>query len=195
MMYEFVAGNVEEISPTHVVINTHGVGYFIHISLNTFENIRGNNNLKIYTHLAVKEDSHTLFGFADKKERMLFRHLISVSGIGTATARMVLSSLNENEIIGAILNGNVALLKSIKGIGPKAAQRMILELQDKLGKLDVDYELMKGGLSTHMNEATDALLALGFGRTAIEKVLVKVSNELGEGSDTEQLIKKSLKLL
>lgn len=193
-MYEFIEGQVEDISPTHVVVNAGGIGYFLHISLNTFENIRGNPNLRIYTHLAVKEDSHTLFGFADPKERRIFRELIGVSGIGVATARMVLSSLTENEIISAILNGNVALLKSIKGIGPKAAQRMILELQDKLGKLEGDFDLT-GGRASHMNEATEALQALGFGRAAIEKVLLKVSKDLGENADTEELIKKSLKLL
>lgn len=194
-MYEFVEGSVEEVSPTHVVVHSHGIGFFVHISLNTYEKIRGVKQLRIYTHLAVKEDSHSLFGFYDRKERMLFRELISVSGIGTATARMVLSSLSENEIIGAILNSNVALLKSIKGIGPKAAQRMILELQEKLGKVGVDYHTGEGGKTMQLNEATEALLALGFGRAAIEKVLLKVSKDLGEGSDTEDLIKKSLKLL
>ena len=194
-MIEFLEGKVEEISPTHVVINANGVGYFVHISLNAYEHITGKKQLKLLTYLSIKEDSHTLFGFYNQTERVIFKHLISVSGIGTTTARIILSSLNHNEIIGAILNGNVPLLKSIKGIGPKAAQRMILELKDKMQKLGGDIPNIASAGNKEINEALEALMALGFARNAAEKVVIKVSKDLGNSATTESLIKNSLKLL
>ncbi|MCB9260909.1 MAG: Holliday junction branch migration protein RuvA [Flavobacteriales bacterium] len=194
-MFEFIEGEIAELSPTQVVINANGVGYLAHISLNAFEKFNGKSKLRLLTHLVVKEDSHTLFGFYDHAERSLFRHLISVSGIGPATARMVLSALNHKEIIGAILNGNEALLKAIKGIGPKAAQRMILELRDKVGKID-DTNLVKSNSSSgNIYEALEALTALGFARAAAEKVAYKVMSDLGENATTENIIKNCLKLL
>lgn len=194
-MIEFVEGTVEELTPTHAVINVNGLGYFVHISLNAYERLQGKKQLKLLTYLSVKEDSHTLYGFYDAMERTLFIHLISVSGIGTATARMILSSLNHNDLIGAIINGNVPLLKSIKGIGPKAAQRMILELKDKMTKLGGD--LTSSNISNHnqFNEALEALQALGFGRLAAEKAVLKISKDLGDTATTENLIKNSLKIL
>lgn len=194
-MIEFIEGRVSEITPTHIVVEANGIGYFMHISLHAYEKFRDQKSLKVLTHLAVKEDSHTLFGFYNATERDIFRQLISVSGVGTATARMILSSLNQKEIIGAILNGNVALLKSIKGIGPKAAQRLILELQDKMGKLNDGnmYETVLPTSST--TEAVDALMALGFGRMIAEKTVLKVRSAHGNETSTEDLIKKSLKLL
>lgn len=194
-MIEFVEGTVEELTPTHAVINVNGLGYFVHISLNAYERLQGKKQLKLLTYLSVKEDSHTLYGFYDAMERTLFINLISVSGIGTATARMILSSLNHNDLIGAIINGNVPLLKSIKGIGPKAAQRMILELKDKMTKLGGD--LTSSNISNHnqFNEALEALQALGFGRLAAEKAVLKISKDLGDTATTENLIKNSLKIL
>lgn len=183
------------MSPTYVVLDTGGLGYKLHISLSTFEKIKDKKQLSLFTHLSIKEDSHSLFGFADPKERLIFRELISVNGIGTATARMVLSSLSEDEVLHAILNGNIALLKSIKGIGPKAAQRMVLELQDKFKKLDTNISLPPTGIQAHIEDAVEALTALGFARRSVEKVLIRVSKELGDDTDTEELIKKSLKLL
>ena len=194
-MIEFVEGSVEVLTPTHAVINVNGMGYFVHISLNAYEHLQGKKQLRLLTYLSVKEDSHTLYGFYDALERTIFLHLISVSGIGTATARMILSSLNHNDLIGAIINGNVPLLKSIKGIGPKAAQRMILELKEKMTKLG--GEVSSAGTSTHnqFNEALEALQALGFGRLAAEKAILKISKELGNEATTEKLIKNSLKIL
>lgn len=195
IMIEFLEGAVEEMSPTHAVINVGGIGYFAHISLNAYERLNGKKQLRLITHMVVKEDSHTLYGFYDHTERTIFRHLISVSGIGPATARMILSSLNHNEIIGAILNGNVPLLKSIKGIGPKAAQRMILELRDKIGNLGNEISSGTTAGNQSFNEALEALQALGFARSSAEKALIKISADLGDSVTTEDLIKNSLKLL
>jgi holliday junction DNA helicase RuvA len=194
-MIEFVEGTVEELTPTHAVINVNGMGYFVHISLNAFEKLRDKKQLRLLTYLAVKEDSHTLYGFYNALERTMFIHLISVSGIGTATARMILSSLNHNDLIGAIINGNVPLLKSIKGIGPKAAQRMILELKDKMTKLGAQVSTLGASTNNQINEALEALQALGFGRLAAEKAIIKISKDLGPNSSTENLIKNSLKIL
>lgn len=194
-MIEFVEGKVEELTPTHAVINVQGMGYFVHISLHAYEKLQGQKTLKLLTYLSVKEDSHTLYGFFNTLERSIFLHLISVSGIGTSTARMILSSLNHNDLIGAIINGNVPLLKSIKGIGPKAAQRMILELKDKMTKLGGDVTATHLSKNNHFNEALEALQALGFGRLAAEKAILKISKELGDSATTESLIKNSLKIL
>jgi len=193
-MIEFIEGNIEEVSPTHVVINCNGMGYFIHITLYTYEHIQNKKNLRLLTHLAVKEDSHTLYGFYQRAERDVFLQLISVNGVGLATARVVLSSLDHKEFISAILSSNIPLLKSIKGIGPKAAQRMIIELQDKLGKMEGGLPL-SGGSSDVGLEALDALMALGFSRLAAEKALIKVKKSEESAMSTEELIKKSLKLL
>lgn len=184
-----------EVSPTHAVISANGVGYMLHISLYTFEKLRGQKEAKLKAHLVVREDSHTLYGFADDAERQMFRHLIGVSGIGSATARMILSSLSEKELVQAIIQSNVALLKSIKGIGPKAAERMVLELRDKVGKGVTGGLMMPTGVNTAVQEALDALMALGFARSATEKVLMKVSHDSGPQASTEELIKNCLKLL
>jgi holliday junction DNA helicase RuvA len=194
-MIEFVEGEVRELTPTYVVIKAGGLGYKLHISLSTFDKIKEKKNLSLFSHLSIKEDSHTLFGFAGPQERLIFRELISVNGIGTATARMVLSSLSEHEVLHAILNGNIALLKSIKGIGPKAAQRMVLELQDKFKKIDDNVTAPAQGVQVHIEDAVEALTALGFARRSVEKVLIRVTKDLGAETDTEELIKKSLKLL
>ena len=194
-MIEFIEGNVTELSPTHVVVEAGGVGYFLHISLLAYEHMRGKPQLRVLTHFSVKEDSHTLYGFYNATEREIFRHLISVSGVGPATARMILSSLNQNEIMNAILNGNVALLRSIKGIGPKAAQRLILELQDKIGKMSDESQLLSPISGDVSREAVDALLALGFARAVAEKAVTKIRAQNEGTITTEELIKKSLKLL
>jgi Holliday junction DNA helicase RuvA len=194
-MFDFIEGHLVEISPTHAVISANGVGYMLHISLYTFEKLRGQKEAKLKAHLVVREDSHTLYGFADDAERQMFRHLIGVSGIGSATARMILSSLSEKELVQAIIQSNVALLKSIKGIGPKAAERMVLELRDKVGKGVTGGLMMPTGVNTAVQEALDALMALGFARSATEKVLMKVSHDSGPQASTEELIKNCLKLL
>lgn len=194
-MYDFLEGKVERINPTETILNVGGVGYQINISLNTYESIKSSDQLKIYVHLVVKEDSHSLYGFASMNERELFLKLISVNGVGTATARMILSALSVDEVISAISNGNVGLLKSVKGIGPKAAQRMIVELQDKLGGIGSDSAYNLSSSSANIDEATEALVALGFSRPAVQKIILKISKELGNNLATEELIKKSLQLL
>lgn len=194
-MFDFLEGQVDRVSPTDLVLNCNGVGYHLHISLNTFERVKQAKELKIYAHLVVKEDSHSLYGFAGVEERALFLRLIGVNGVGTATARMILSALTVDEVVSAITNGNIALLKSVKGIGPKAAQRLVVELQDKLGGIGSDnaYELVAGGAG--MEEAAEALVALGFSRPAVNKVLLKISKDSGNILSTEEFIKKSLQLL
>lgn len=195
MMYDFLEGPIEELSPTHAVINCGGIGFFVSISLNTYEKIRTLKQVRLRIHQVVKEDSHSLFGFHAVEERDVFRHLISISGVGATTARMILSSLTEKEVIQAIIAENVALLKSVKGIGPKAAQRIVLELKDKVGKGISGSGSMGGGHYSAFQEALDALMALGFNRLQVEKTLMKVSQDLGSEAGTEALIKNCLKLL
>lgn len=194
-MIDFLEGEVFRINPAYVVLNVRGVGYGVNISLNTYEKIKDHEGIRILTHLVVKEDSHSLFGFAEEDERVLFRKLISVSGVGTSTARMLLSSLSPNDLVGAISTGNVALLKSVKGIGPKAAQRLIVELQDKVGSVSEEIAKSLQGVNKQMSEAMDALSALGFPAAKSQKVLLKVRKEFGDSLTTEDLIKKSLQLL
>ena len=194
-MYDFIAGKIDRITPTEVVVNAGGVGYLFHISLNTYEVIKAEKEIKIYAHLIVREDSHTLYGFATVSERQMYVKLVGVNGVGPSTARMILSSMSVDDVVSAITNSNIAALKSIKGIGPKAAQRLVVELQDKLGGIGGDgaHTLIAGG--SELEEATDALLALGFSRPAVSKILMKITKEADNKLSTEELIKKSLQLL
>jgi Holliday junction DNA helicase RuvA len=193
-MYAYIDGKLAFKSPSYVVIDAGGVGYHINISLNTYSQLGTAERCKLFTWLHVKEDAHSLYGFADEGERRLFLHLISISGIGPNTGRMMLSSITPEEIQTAIIGGNVSLIQRIKGIGPKSAQRIILELQDKLRKEGPDT-LMKAPVNkTVKDEALSALVMLGFARNAAEKV---VENELNKKSDLtiEELIKSALKNL
>ena len=194
-MFDFFEGKIERVNPTEVVVNCNGVGYLLHISLNTFEQIKSSQELKIYAHLVVREDAHTLYGFSGTAERELFIKLVGVNGVGPATARMILSALSADELISAITNGNIAVLKSVKGIGPKAAQRLVVELQDKLGGIATggNYELQS--YSAAYEEAMEALVALGFSRNSVNKVLLKISKDSGNNLTSEEFIKKSLQLL
>jgi Holliday junction DNA helicase RuvA len=194
-MYAYIDGKLEFKSPAYVVIDAGGVGYHINISLNTFSKLGDAERCKLYVWLHVKEDGHTLYGFADEGEKRLFLHLISVSGIGPNTGRMMLSSITPQEIQAAIVQGNVTQIQRIKGIGPKSAQRVILELQDKLRKDGPDTLTMMPANNTVKDEALSALVMLGFARNAAEKVL---DQEIGRNNDTltvEQLIKSALKSL
>jgi holliday junction DNA helicase RuvA len=193
-MYDFISGRVAQVSPTSVVIDNQGIGYIIHISLNTFEQIKNTQDVKLFVHLAVREDSHTLFGFSSIQERELFLKLLSVNGIGAATARMILSALSVEDATNAILSNNVGLLKSVKGIGPKAAQRIIVELQDKLNPIDMTITSGKVSRDS-LSEASEALVALGYTRPNIQKVLLQLCKNSQESYSTEILIKKSLQLL
>lgn len=193
-MFEFLEVKVDSVQPTHLVLDCTGVGYHVKISVNTFEKIKSQTQLRIPVHLSIKEDSHTLFGFSDHDERTMFRQLISVSGIGNATALLVLSSLTVSELASAISSGNIPLLKSIKGIGPKAAQRMILELKDKVNKTGLSNHAVS--VADHaVLDALEALTALGFNRSQAEKAIMKVKSKATESLNTEGLIKESLKIL
>src|SRR5271154_332035 len=176
-MYAYIDGKLAYKSPSYVVIDAGGVGYHINISLNTYSQLGDAERCKLFTWLHVKDDGHTLYGFADEGERRLFLHLISIAGIGPNTGRMMLSSITPQEIQNAIIAGNVSLIQRIKGIGPKSAQRVILELQDKLRKEGNDTLTAMPLNKTVRDEALSALVMLGFARNAVEKVLEQEINK------------------
>ena len=194
-MYAYIDGPLAFKSPSYVVIDAGGVGYHINISLNTYSLIGTAERCKLYTWLHVKEDGHSLYGFADEGERRLFLHLISISGIGPNTGRMMLSSITPAEIQAAIISGNVSLIQRIKGIGPKSAQRVILELQDKLKKEGPDTLTAAPLNKTAKDEALSALVMLGFARNAAEKVLDSGIVNNKPDITVEELIKYALKNL
>jgi|ERR1043166_6330335 Holliday junction DNA helicase RuvA len=194
-MIAHVQGRVSFRSPAYIVLDCNGVGYGIQISLHTYDKIGDAAEIKLLTHLAIKEDGHTLYGFADEEERQLFLQLISVSGVGPNTARMILSSMKTQEVQQAILSGNWAQLKSVKGIGPKTAQRIVIDLQDKIRKTEQGTGLsLMSAPGAAFDEALSALVTLGFSKNEAEKALMKVKNE-NPGISVEQLIKNALKIL
>lgn len=193
-MYEFIQGDIADLNPARVVIETGGVGYSIHISLNTYSALLNKKEVRIFTQLIIREDAHLLYGFATREERELFRNLLSVNGVGAATALMMLSSLTPDEILGAIAGENVTLLKSVKGIGLKTAQRIIIDLKDKAGKLPWTEQNLVPADNTVRNEALSALVMLGFARKDAESALDKVIKEQ-PGSSLEKIIKFTLKRL
>ena len=189
-----IKGRLVEKSPTELVIDCNGIGYLVNISLNTYSLLSDSESISLYTHLQVKEDSHTLFGFFEKTERNLFRKLISVSGIGASTARTMLSSLSPDEIQRAILSENVTTIQSIKGIGLKTAQRVIIELRDKVAVLgDVDDSTI-GMSNSKREEALSALEVLGYSRKQTTKVIDKIIGDNSEVS-VEGIIKDALNKL
>ncbi len=194
-MIHHISGKLVSKTPTQVVIEAAGVGYLIHISLNTYSRLPDQEHCMLFTHLSIKEDAHTLFGFAEEAERRLFVHLISVSGIGPNTGRMILSSITPQEIQDAIIRGDVSQMQRIKGIGPKSAQRIILDLQDKLKKEGPDTLLSLMPNNTAKDEALSALIMLGFARNVAEKALENVIKAAGGDLPVEQLIKSALKNL
>jgi len=194
-MYAYIDGKLAYKSPSYVVIDAGGVGYHINISLNTYSKLGDAERCKLFTWLHVKEDAHTLYGFADEGERRLFLHLVSVSGIGPNTGRMILSSITPEEIQAAIVKGDVSQIQRIKGIGPKSAQRLILELQDKLKKDGPDTLITVPAIKTVKDEAMSALVMLGFARNTVEKVLEQELNKNTGNLTVEQLIKFALKSL
>ena len=193
-MISHIQGKLVEKTPTEVVIECHGVGYEIHISLHTYSQIPNSENVKLYTYLQVKEDAHSLFGFAEKKERELFKLLISVSGIGASTARTMLSSLNPEQIIQAIAANDVGTVQSIKGIGLKTAQRVILDIKDKVLKIYAIEEISGSSYNTNKEEALSALEVLGYIRKNAEKVVEKIIVN-SPAATVEELIKQALKVL
>ena len=194
-MYAYIDGKLAFKCPTYVVIDAGGVGYHINISLNTYSALKDNEKCKLFTWLHVKEDGHTLYGFFDEGERRLFLHLISVSGIGPNTGRMILSSITPAEIQTAIVKGDVPLIQRIKGIGPKSAQRMILELQDKLKKEGPDSLISMPLNNSAKDEALSALIMLGFNKSVAEKSLEAAIKTDKENLSVETLIKIALKSL
>lgn len=193
-MITHIRGRLVEKSPTAVVIDCNGVGYFIHISLHTFSQLKDDESIKLLTHLQIKEDAHQLYGFATLMEREIFRLLISVSGIGTNTARTMLSSLTPKQIREGIAAEDVALIQSVKGIGLKTAQRVIIDLKDKILKIYDIHETLLISDNTNKDEALSALEVLGFAKKNSERVVVKIINNNPDAS-VELIIKEALKNL
>jgi holliday junction DNA helicase RuvA len=193
-MLDFIKGEISELTPTYVIIELNGLGYHINISLFSFSKLQGVNTCKIYVHQVIREDAHLLYGFTSTDERGIFRQLISVSGIGANTARMILSSLSPDEVRNAIASGNEDLLKSIKGIGIKSAQRIIVDLKDKIGISTEFPQIFKTANNTLKKEALSALEILGFSRKNSEKSIDKLLAN-NSSMSVEDLIKQALKLL
>jgi len=193
-MITHLKGRLTEKHPTHVVIDCNGVGYFVNISLHTFSQLPSSENIQLFTHLQIKEDAHTLFGFMEASEREIFRLLLSVSGIGSSIARTMLSSMTPYQIRDAIAIGDVPSIQAIKGIGAKTAQRVILDLKDKVLKIyDLD-EVYPNSNNTNKEEALSALEVLGFQRKQAEKAVDKVLSQDASLS-VEDIIKHALKNL
>lgn len=196
-MIDFIKGTVAELTPTYCVLETNGVGYDVSISLNTYTEIGARSQVMLYIHESIREDAFQLFGFTQKMERELFRKLITVSGIGPSIARVMLSSMNPKELSIAIIEGNVNLLKTIKGIGAKTAERVIVDLKDKV-KLDGDilFGESKGIVTSNMAsvEAVAALVMLGYNQKASGKVVQKIASMSGD-MKVDQIIKQALKML
>lgn len=194
-MYDYISGTLCSVSPTEITIDNNGIGYKILISLQTYEKISKSEKAKIYIHHLVKEDDEALYGFFDTEERTLFEHLISVSGIGPGSARMMLSSLSTQEIRTAIIAGDVNKIKSVKGIGLKTAQKAIIELKDKIGKGSSSNDLfISPSTNSARAEASSALVLLGFNKPNVEKALDMLLSKEPDCS-LEEMIKKALKML
>ncbi len=197
-MYEYIKGEIAELTPTHVVVEAAGVGYDINISLQTYSQIEHEKTVKIYVHYLVREDAQIFYGFAGKFERELFRHLISVSGVGGNTARMILSTYSPDELRNIIATGNAALLKNVKGLGLKTAQKIIVELSGKVAAIsDYDSRILLDkvtGSDEIYDEAMAALTMLGFARTASDKVLKNILKQ-NPSCSVEDAVRLSLKQL
>lgn len=194
-MFAYLKGIFTYKSPTVVHIDVQGVGYEVQVSLHTYTKLQALSEGRLYTHLLIKEDAHTLYGFFDLAEKEVFLHLLSVSGVGAATARMMLSSLQSAEVVRAILSGNEGLLESVKGIGKKTAQRIVLELRDKLSKSGADENISTLTHNTLEQEALTAMTALGIGRSAAEAALRKARQQNSATEQVQDLIKAALKCL
>ena len=192
-MIALLTGKFLYKTPTHIIIECSGVGYEVNISLNTFSAIQALDHGTLFTYLKVSEDAHTLFGFAEAAEKQIFIQLLSVSGVGAATARMMLNSLKPQEVQQAILTGNVKLLESIKGIGKKTAERIVLELKDKVGKYAAIPAISSSSYNTVHQDALEALAALGINRIMAEQTLKKVVAGMADTPTVEELIKQVLK--
>lgn len=193
-MYDYLRGEIAEIAPTYAVIDCGGVGYNVNISLNTYTAIQNLREAKLFVYEAIREDAYTLFGFRDKQEREMFELLISVSGVGPNTARMILSSLTVDDLMSVIASGNSGMLKSVKGIGAKTAQRIIVDLKDKVTGVGDAAAVAEQGSGEAYDEAVAALIMLGFTRAAVQKTVGKLLREQPT-LKVEEIIKMALKLL
>ena len=195
-MYEYIQGKLAELAPAYAVVETGGVGYLLHISLQTYSEIEGRSEVKLFTHFVVREDAQLFFGFSTKTERELFRQLISVSGVGGNTARMILSTYSPRELQSIITTENAVLLKNVKGLGLKTAQKIIVELRDKIGAVRPANEALplRQAADGTFDEALSALTMLGFARQASEKVLRALWKEM-PAATVEELVRQALKRL
>jgi len=195
-MITHLRGQLEEISPAHIVVDCGGVGYYAHISLNTYSKLKDSKSVMVYIQHVVREDAELLYGFADKTEREVFKLLTAVSGIGPASARMILSAMTAEEVQRNIANGDVRAFKAIKGIGEKSAQRLIVDLRDKVVNVSVDLsQNLDGSPAAVKSETLAALLALGFAKPQAEKALDKAIQVANNLETTEKLLKVTLKYL
>lgn len=193
-MIDYIKGKIAELTPASVTIETNGIGYFIHISLNTYSMLENHKEAKLYIYESIREDAYQFFGFSDNHEREIFTHLISVSGVGASTARMMLSSMNPKELASIISTGNADQLKAIKGIGLKTAQRIIVELKDKLKTEGTDQIRIFATTNPLGEEAVSALVMLGFSQPASQKAVGRILKDKPE-SKIEEIIKTALKML
>lgn len=193
-MYEFIEGEFVEKSPAHLIVKANQLAYYVHISVFSYSQLSNQASGRVYLHFVVREDAQLLYGFSSREEREIFRSLISVSGVGANTARLILSSLSPEEVTQAILAANVSLLQGIKGIGAKSAQRIIVDLKDKVGKGAGIDEIFISKDNTSREEALSALVALGFPKKTIEKVLTRILSEQPELS-VEEVVKAALKFM
>jgi holliday junction DNA helicase RuvA len=194
-MYAYLQGKFIDKTPAQVYVDVNGVGYEVNISLNTYSHIHNLDQGKLFTHLQVKEDGHVLYGFFEKAEKEIFLLVIGVSGIGAATARMMLSSLKPEEVTRAIVQSNVKLLESVKGIGKKTAERLVLELKDKLSKQSLNETISPNWSNSLQQDALNALVALGISRQQAEQAIQKVTLAEPSVSKLEDLLKKALKAI
>jgi holliday junction DNA helicase RuvA len=194
-MYDYIKGDLIERNPAYAVIDSHGTGFILSISLHTYSKLKEGEVCKLYTHLVVREDAMSLFGFADTAERELFRQLISVSGVGVNTARIILSSLSPHEVCLAISGGNATILQGVKGIGAKTAQRIIVDLKDKVSREFIPAEKIGLRHNTGKEEALSGLIILGFPKMVADKALTKIVEKEGTDLTVEELIKLALKIL
>ena len=193
-MFEYLQGKITDLTPTFVVVETGDIGYHIHISLHTYTFIKDLTETRLYIHHVIREDAHLLFGFFDRTERMLFRQLVSVSGIGANTARLILSSMSPEDLRQTIATENVAVLQGIKGIGTKTAQRVIVDLRDKVGKIPETGEILQVQDNSILEESLSALVTLGFPRARVRKVVEKIISGTPSVA-VEEVVKEALKVL
>lgn len=198
IMYAYIKGQLIEKNPAYVILETAGVGYQVQISLGTFSRIKDQEQCKLFIHQVIREDARLFFGFFDEHERKIFRDLLSVSGIGASTAILILSAYSASEVVDIIVNGEVSKLKSVKGIGAKTAQRVIVDLKDRFDKGEIALEKLDISYNTLREEALSGLMVLGFARKVAEKAINQVLSSDQDGKESlsvEQVIKEALKLL